>query len=306
MKYGYFNDQEKEYVITNPKTPVKWMNYIGGLDFGGFVDHTGGALICKGDPALNRIVKYIPQLPSSSFKGETLYIRIKKADGYELISPFFIPVLTPYESYECRVGNGYSIFTSVISGIKTEVRVFIPMGSQREIRDITVTNLREDAVEIDIIPVIEYTHFEAAKQFNNADWVPQTMQSEVITDGQYTLLKQFAFMKKDTAINYFTSNHKMSSFETDRKVFLGDNGYGTFVQPLSLLNAELSNYLALREDNIAAGLHHMGTVEKDKTVRLITQLGQYANYEAELKEIHSYRDTSKVDLAFKELKQHWE
>jgi cellobiose phosphorylase len=201
MKYGYFNNQEKEYVITNPKTPVKWMNYIGGLDFGGFVDHTGGALICKGDPALNRIVKYIPQLPSSSFKGETLYIRIKKADGYELISPFFIPVLTPYESYECRVGNGYSIFTSVISGIKTEVRVFIPMGSQREIRDITVTNLREDAVEIDIIPVIEYTHFEAAKQFNNADWVPQTMQSEVITDGQYTLLKQFAFMKKDTAIN---------------------------------------------------------------------------------------------------------
>jgi len=306
MKYGYFNNAEKEYVITNPKTPVKWINYIGGLDFGGFIDHTGGALICKGDPALNRIVKYIPQLPSSSFKGETLYIRIKKADGYELISPFFIPVLTPYETYECRVGNGYSIYTSVISGIKTEVRVFIPMDSQREIRDISVTNLRDNPVEIDIIPLIEYTHFEAAKQFNNADWVPQTMQSEAIMDGEYTLLKQFAFMKKDTAINYFTSNHKMSSFETDRKVFLGDNGYGTFMEPLSLLKDELSNYQALREDNIAAGLHHMGTVEKDGTVRLITQLGQYANYELELKDIQSYREPAKVDQAFIELKKHWE
>ena len=56
MKYGYFNNDSREYVITNPKLPVKWINYIGNLNFGGFVDHTGGSLICKGDPALNRIV----------------------------------------------------------------------------------------------------------------------------------------------------------------------------------------------------------------------------------------------------------
>ena len=57
MNYGHFDNKTKEYVITNPKTPVKWINYIGALDFGGFVDHTGGALLCKGDPALNRITK---------------------------------------------------------------------------------------------------------------------------------------------------------------------------------------------------------------------------------------------------------
>ena len=62
MDYGYFDDERREYVITNPRTPVKWINYIGTLAFGGLVDQTGGALICKGDPALNRITKYIPQL----------------------------------------------------------------------------------------------------------------------------------------------------------------------------------------------------------------------------------------------------
>ena len=113
MKYGYFDDENREYVITNPKTPVKWTNYVGTLAFGGIVDHTGGSLICKGDPALNRIVKYMPQLPSSDFKGETLYIRFKDGDGYKVFSPFFVPTLDPYDKYECHVGLGYQ---KIISG----------------------------------------------------------------------------------------------------------------------------------------------------------------------------------------------
>jgi len=97
MNYGHFDDEHREYVITTPKTPVKWINYIGTLAFGGFVDHTGGALLCKGDPALNRITKYIPQMPASDFKGTTLYLRIRHASGgYQVFSPFFTPTLDPY------------------------------------------------------------------------------------------------------------------------------------------------------------------------------------------------------------------
>ena len=77
MNYGYFDDEKREYVITNPRTPTKWINYIGTLAFGGFVDHTGGALICAQDPALNRITKYITQFPASAFNGETLYLRTR-------------------------------------------------------------------------------------------------------------------------------------------------------------------------------------------------------------------------------------
>ncbi|MEX1247466.1 MAG: hypothetical protein WEA61_03195 [Anaerolineales bacterium] len=74
MKYGFFDEASREYVIINPRTPVKWINYIGKRAFGGFVDHTGGALICKDDPTHIRITKYIQQMPSSDFKGETLSI----------------------------------------------------------------------------------------------------------------------------------------------------------------------------------------------------------------------------------------
>ena len=306
MKYGYFDNERHEYVITDPKTPVKWINYIGGLSFGGFVDNTGGALIAGGDPALNRIVKYIPQLPSSSFKGETLYIRTEEEEGgYRLISPFFVPTLSDCDSFECRVGSGYSIFETLSNGIRTKVKIFVPLGSKREIRDITVTNERSKAVSLDIIPLVEYSHFDALKQFTNADWVPQTMQSRLLHDGEYKILTQYAFMKKDTAVNYFTSNKPASSFETDRKQFLGNNGYGTFSDPVSLREKELGNHEAHREDNIASLMHHMGTLESGESKRLITQLGQTESMESALHEISLYRDESEVDRQFELLKASW-
>ena len=175
MKYGYFDDEKREYVITNPKTPVKWTNYVGTLAFGGIVDHTGGSLICKGDPALNRIVKYMPQLPSSDFKGETLYIRFKDGDGYKVFSPFFVPTLDPYDKYECHVGLGYQKIVSEFYGIRTEVTIFVPNGESVVLRDIKITNLGKAPLELDVIPVVEFTHFDALKQYTNADWVPQTM-----------------------------------------------------------------------------------------------------------------------------------
>ena len=92
MRFGYFDNEHREYVITDPHTPVKWINYIGTRQFGGFVDHTGGALICKDDPTFNRITKYIQQLPASDFKGETLYLRIHP--GRRL--PGILALLRPY------------------------------------------------------------------------------------------------------------------------------------------------------------------------------------------------------------------
>ena len=151
MKYGYFDEKNKEYVITNPKTPTKWINYIGTLDFGGFVDHTGGALLCKGDPAINRITKYIPQLPASDFKGTSLYVRFRQNDDFVIFSPFFTPTLDQYDRYECHVGLGYSRFISEFYGILTEVTVFIPPDGTAEIRDIRITNLDKDAKDIDLI-----------------------------------------------------------------------------------------------------------------------------------------------------------
>ena len=307
MKYGFFDDKKREYIITNPKTPTKWINYVGGLDFGGFTDHTGGSLICKGDPAINRITKYIPQMPDSEFKGETLYIRLKTEDGYKVFSPFYVPTLDEYDKYECHVGLGYTRIISEFYGIRCEVTIFVPLSSQRVIRDIKITNITDKNMEIDVIPVVEYTHFEALKQLNNNDWVPQTMQSDCVSeDDGCKVVFQYAFMKKDTNMNYYTSNHPVSSVETDRKLFLGNSGYGTWQKPMSLFEDEFSNYEARRGDNICALMHHLDMVAPKETKRIILQLGQCASFDSEIGEIKKFRRKDVVNGELRKLSEYWD
>lgn len=306
MKYGHFDNQNREYVITDPRTPVKWINYIGTREFGGFVDHTGGALICKDDPTFNRITKYVQGMPSSDFKGETLYLRLHTDDSYQIFSPTFVPTLDPLDRFECRVGLGYTRIISEYKGIRTDVTIFVPPGEKREIRDIKITNLSDVPAILDAIPLVEYTHPNAMLQFTNADWVPQTMQSRAIPDGEFTILVQYPFMFRDTRINYLTSNLPASSFDTDRKVFLGANGYGSFRKPLSLKEHELTNSQASRGDNIAALLHPLGSLEPGSTCRLILQLGQVASLEAALPGIEKYRHGEVVGAAFEEICTFWD
>ncbi|NTU64269.1 MAG: glycosyl transferase [Chloroflexi bacterium] len=320
MNYGHFDDKQREYVITNPRTPTKWINYIGTLQFGGFVDHTGGALICAQDPALNRITKYITQFPASAFNGEALYLRLKtlapnpspkkgegkRCKGYRIFSPFFVPTLDHYDRYECHVGLGYTRIVSEFYGLRTEVTIFVPIGEQREIRDIKITNISKKPIEVDAIPVVEYTHPDALKQLTNADWVPQTMQSRTMHDARNTILVQYPFMLRDIRVNYFTSNLLASSFETDRQKFLGENGYGTWGNPIGLQAPELTNTEALRGDNLAALLHHLGVLQPGKSKRLITQLGQVDQIENALDAIAKYRRSKEVDRALAEIKAFWD
>jgi cellobiose phosphorylase len=306
VRYGYFDDENREYVITDPHTPVKWINYIGTLRFGGFVDHTGGSLICREDPALNRITKYIPQLPNGEFKGETLYLRFRVRRRHKVFSPYYVPTLDRYDLYECHIGLGYTRIVSEFYGIRTEALVFVPVGQSTVLRDIQITNVSERPLEIDAIPVVEYTHPDALAQFNNADWVPQTMQSTAYREENgMVILTQYPFMNRDTQVNTFTSNRAVSSFETDRRRFLGDNGYGTWANPLSLHEEELGDHEVQRGDNIAALLHHLGAIEPGETARLITQLGQGESVEASLPSIRRYRDPQQVERSFEELAAFW-
>ena len=307
MEYGYFDDRNREYVITNPKTPVKWINYIGTLSFGGFVDQTGGALICKGDPAQNRITKYLPQLPASSFNGETLYVRLRYGNETIVYSPFFVPTLHALDLYECRVGLGYSKFVSECHGIRIEITVFVPLGRSVELRDIQVTNDSDQEIEVDLVPVVEYTHPDALKQFTNADWVPQTMQSKAVQeqDGGMILI-QYPFMLRDLNINYFTSNFPVSSFETDRSKFLGENEYHTWQEPLALTNAELGDSEALRGNNIGALMHHLGPLGPAECMRVVTLLGQEKDLQAALPVIKHFADPKHVDMALDELSAYWD
>lgn len=307
MEYGYFDDRQREYVITNPKTPVKWINYIGDLSFGGILDHTGGVLLCKGDPALNRITKYITQLPESSFNGSTMYIRYREHGEYQVRSPLFTPGLDALNKFECRVGQQYSRFISEVGPLRFEMKVWVPKGSGREIRQVRITNLTTQAIEFDAIPVVEYSHFDALKQLTNADWVPQTMQSRAkkLSGGQIALF-QSAFMLKGEQENFFSASIPASSFETDRQLFLGDHGYGSWAAPRSLYQDQLSNTQAQRGHNIGALLLPLGSIEPGQSVEFSMQTGQTTSPSQEIERIEQFFDAELLAATFSEHTAWWQ
>jgi cellobiose phosphorylase len=239
--------------------------------------------------------------------GETLYLRVKQGSGYRVIAPFFTPVLEPLDKWECRVGLGYSRWTAEAAGLKVEVTVFVPFDSQRVLRDIRVTNQGGAALDVDVVPVVEYTHFDSLKQFTNADWVPQTMQSRALRqDGGRLVLTQYAFMNKGRKVNYLTCDQPVASFQSDRQRFLGDNGYGTWSAPKALQQESLGDYEAHRGDNIGALCVALKGLKPGETRRVITQLGQMAELKDEQAEIERFRKPAEVDKAFAALAAFWE
>ncbi|MCB9495606.1 MAG: glycosyl transferase [Fibrobacteria bacterium] len=306
-KYGYFDDAKKEYVVTNPATPIKWCNYVGTLQFGGIIDTTGGSLVCKGDPALNRITKYLAWMPNSDFKGSTIYFRVKDANGkVEIFSPFVTPTLIPMDKWECHVGLSYSRWNVEYKGLKIQITAFVPTGSSVLLQDIEVTNTGAP-VHVDIVPVYEFSHFDALKHLTNADWVPQTMTTKAHPEASgHLVLEQYAFMKRDFAVNYTTASQPVSSFDTDRRKFLGQNEMGSFAKPLALLADKLSDSTCVRGDTISAQMFAVGPLNTGASYRVVTQLGQESSIAAARPSIEKYRDVKNVDAAFAELAAFWD
>ncbi len=311
MEYGYFDDRNREYVITEPRTPVKWINYVGTLAFGGFVDHTGGSQLCKGDPALNRITKYIPQLPASDFKGETAYARIRTpgtpASSATIVSPYWVPCMGPYGRFECRVGMYYTKWVTEMAGLRFEILAFIPRGGSEFIRRYRVTNLGTAPIEVELVPVVEWSHFDALKQLTNADWVPQTMQARAVRLGNGRVaIAAAAFMKKDDAVNVLAANVPAKAWETDRKRFLGANEYGTWREPLSLREETLSSRDSMRGDTVAALQLAPALLEAGASAEIITALTQVSGPSAIAEAAGRYADSASVDKAFAELSAFWD
>jgi cellobiose phosphorylase len=306
MQLGYFDPASREYVITDPRTPVKWINYIGTRAFGGFIDHTGGALLCRDDPTYNRITRYVQPMPASDFKATTVYLRLHGPRGFRLFAPFFLPTLDPLERFECHVGLGYNRWISEHLGWRSEITVFVPPGECVQVSDIRATRLADPPESIDVIPLVEYSHPDAMMQFTNADWLPQTMQSRAVPDRDCLILLQYPFMHRDRQVNYLTSSFPASSFDTERKAFLGQNEYGTFRDPFALQQPELSNSEANRGDNVGALLHPLGPLARGETRRLAVLLGQAPSLQAALPIIERFRQSAEVDAALDRLRQFWD
>jgi cellobiose phosphorylase len=136
MKFGFFDDQKKEYVITTPQTPQPWINYLGTQGFYSLISNTAGGYCFYKDARLRRLTRYRYNNVPLDQNGRYFYIR----EGELIWSPTWQPVQTPLDEYECRHGMGYTRITGVKNEVKVETLFFVPTNDNCEIHRLVITN----------------------------------------------------------------------------------------------------------------------------------------------------------------------
>ena len=136
MKFGHFSDTAREYVITTPRTPLPWINYLGSEAFFSLVSHTAGGYSFYRDAKLRRITRYRYNNVPADSNGRYYYIK----DGDTVWNPGWQPTQTELDSYECRHGLGYSIITGKKNSLTAKLELFVPVGDNCEIDRLVLTN----------------------------------------------------------------------------------------------------------------------------------------------------------------------
>jgi cellobiose phosphorylase len=214
MKFGYFDDQKKEYVITTPQTPYPWINYLGNGDFFSIISNTSGGYSFYRDARLRRITRYrYNNIPLDS-NGKYLYIR----DEDTVWSPSWKPAKTALDRYECRHGLGYTQFLGEKNGCRATVSCFVPDEAHAEVQLVTLENLTEKAKTLHIHSFVEWCLWNALEDNTNFQRNFSTGQVEI--EGS-TLYHKTEFRERRNHYAFYHVNADIRGFDTDREKFLG-------------------------------------------------------------------------------------
>ncbi len=295
MKYGYFNEENREYVVTNPYTPTPWINYLGGGGYGGIVSHTGGGYSFDGDPRHKRVLRYRYNSIPEDQPGRYLYIR-DNSDG-QYWSATWQPVQSDYDDYKCRHGLGYTTIEQEKNGVKSEITYFVPEGESMEIWLVKIKNTSNVKKDLSLFTYAEFSFFDAVKDQQNVDWAQQIQQG----DFEDNTIFWNAFMKTWEYI-YMTSNIPVDTFETSRDKFIGK--YRDLANPIAVEKGFCENYEANR-GNGAGVLNHNVTLEPGEETEIIYSLGTTPEKEDLKKTIKEYLTPEKVRIEFEKLNKHW-
>ena len=175
MNFGYFDIENKEYVITRPDTPTPWMNYLGNGGFSGMISNNAGGLLFDGDPGNRRLTRYKYNSLPVDRPGRYLYIRDMETGEYW--SATWQPVMKPYEFYECRHGLGYTTIKTQTSGIETEITYYIPEGKKYEIWNMRIVNKSGRARKLKLFSYVEFSYFNASVDVT-AEWARYEMLAD--------------------------------------------------------------------------------------------------------------------------------
>lgn len=308
MKFGKFDDANREYVITTPKTPLPWINYLGSTDFFSLISNTGGGYSFYKDAKLLRLTRYRYNNIPNDEGGRYFYIK----DGDTVWNPGWMPVKTDLDSYECRHGMGYTRFISEKDGINANLLTFVPIHDNCEINEITITNTTDCERTITLFSYIEFCLWNAMDDMTNFQRNLNTGEVEIIGSRIY---HKTEYRERRNHYAVFAVNHDIDGFDTSRDAFLG--AYRSAADPLAIEQGNAT-------DSIASGWYPIGSHQINLTLKpgecetLVFVLGYCENdpddkFEApnvinkkpadEL--LNKYQTKEQVSDAFHELNEHW-
>ncbi|HPM12590.1 MAG TPA: glycosyl transferase [Bacteroidales bacterium] len=309
MKYGYFDDANREYVITNPQTPYPWINYLGNEDFFSLTSNTGGGYTFYKDAKFRRLTRYRYNNVPIDNGGKYFYIK----DGDTVWSPGWKPVKTELDSYECRHGMSYSKIKSSKNGIETEVLQFIPLGFWGEILKVAVKNTSAAPKKIKLFSFIEWCLWNAEDDMTNFQRNFSTGEVEIEDSVIY---HKTEFKERRNHYAFYSVNAPIQGFDTDRETFIGL--YNGFDKPDAVFEGKPRNSEAHGWSPIAS--HYIEVeLQPGESKDFVFMLGYVEvtpedKWESKLvinkkpakAMIAKYDTTEKVMAAYNELRAYWD
>lgn len=310
MKYGFFDDAKKEYVITTPLTPYPWINYLGSQEFFSLISNTGGGYCFYKDAKLRRITRFrYNNVPLDLGGGRYYYLY----DNGEFWSPGYSPAKTELDSYECRHGMGYTKIKGKRKDIETEVTFFVPLNYNGEVHKVVVKNTGSVKKEVKLFSFIEWCLWNA--------WDDQTNFQRNYNTGEVEIKGSVIYHKteyKERRNHYafFSVNAPIDGFDSDRESFLGT--YNGFENPQAVAAGKSNNSVADGWSPIASHCLNL-TLEPGESKELVFIIG-YVENELEDKweakgvinkkkaeeMIVKFADSKAVNKALDELAAYWD
>ena len=314
MKYGYFDDAQKEYVITSPRTPLPWINYLGCENFFSLVSNTCGGYSFYKDAKLLRLTRYRYNNVPYDSNGHYYYIK----EGDTVWNPGWMPSKTELDSYECRHGMGYSSFKGSKNGLTAVLTDFVPMGSACEINKLTLKNDTNETKDFSVFSYIEFCLWNAMDDMTNFQRNFSTGEVEIHANGSQIYHKT-EYRERRNHYAVFAVNSEVAGYDTDRDSFLG--AYGENSAPEVVTAGKSKNSTA--SGWAPVGSHQLNvTLAPGEEKTYVFVLGYVENPVAEKwigrpedgvinrapadMLLAKFNTTEKADAALEELKEYWD
>ena len=310
MKFGHFDDKNREYVITSPRTPYPWINYLGTQGFFSLISNTAGGYSFYKDARLRRITRYRYNNVPIDMGGRYFYIK----DGDTIWNPGWSPVKTELDSYECRHGMGYTIITGRKNGLKAEATFFVPQNYDGEVQQLVLTNESGSAKTFKLWSFAEWCLWDAQDDCTNFQRNFSTGRVEVVGS---TIYHKTEYRDRRDHFAFYTVNDSIDGYDTDRDSFVGL--YNGFHNPQAVLDGKANNSFAdgwspiashYKEITLAAGesktlVFILGYVEMPAAEKFEAD-GKTINKVKSNAMIEKYNTPEKVAAGLAELRETWD